>query len=104
MENASKEWNGSSIYKLVEDLKKEGWLFSFIGAGENVLETAKNISVTNTLLWDKTIDGTKKMFIEDMEARACYSRRLKEKITPRMSDDEILCALESAASEYYKKK
>ena len=61
-ENASKEWKGDAIKKLVEDCKKDGWLFAFIGAGEDILKVASTISITNTVLWDKTGEGTRIMF------------------------------------------
>lgn len=61
-ENASKEWKGDAIKKLVEDCKKDGWMFAFIGAGEDILKVASTISITNTVLWDKTGEGTRIMF------------------------------------------
>ena len=61
-ENASKEWKGDAIKKLVEDCKKDGWMFAFIGAGEDILKVASTISITNTVLWDKTKEGTRIMF------------------------------------------
>lgn len=61
-ENASKEWKGDAIKKLVEDCKKDGWMFAFIGAGEDILKVASTISITNTVLWDKTEEGTRIMF------------------------------------------
>ena len=61
-ENASKEWKGDAIKKLVEDCKKDGWMFAFIGAGEDILKVATTISITNTVLWEKTGEGTRAMF------------------------------------------
>ena len=61
-ENASKEWKGDAIKKLVEDCKKDGWMFAFIGAGEDILKVASTISITNTVLWDKSEEGTRIMF------------------------------------------
>jgi hypothetical protein len=61
-ENASKEWNGPAIKKLVDECKKEGWMFAFIGSGEDILKVASTISITNTLNWEKTHKGTEVMF------------------------------------------
>lgn len=61
-ENASKEWKGDAIKNLIEDCKKDGWMFAFIGAGEDILKVASTISITNTVLWDKTEEGTRIMF------------------------------------------
>ena len=35
-ENASKEYNGSSIKALVETLRKEGWTFTYMGANQDL--------------------------------------------------------------------
>ena len=71
-ENASKEWNAASIKALVEDCKKEGWMFSFIGAGEDILRVATTISISNTLLWEKTEKGTQEMFSASGSASARF--------------------------------
>ena len=39
-ENSSKEWTGPAIKKLIDDCKEDGWMFSFIGAGEDVVKVA----------------------------------------------------------------
>lgn len=68
-ENASREWNASGIKKLIEACKQEGWMFSFIGAGEDVIKTATHISITNTMLWKQTSEGTKDVFDNENKAR-----------------------------------
>ena len=71
-ENASKEWSGHAIKKLIDDCKEEGWMFSFIGAGEDVVKIATTISVTNTVVWDKTSAGTKAVFANENDAQIRY--------------------------------
>lgn len=61
-ENASKEWTGPAIKKLIDECKEDGWMFAFIGASEDIVKVASTISITNTLLWDKTAKGTDIMF------------------------------------------
>ena len=61
-ENASKEWNADSIKRLIDECKKDGWMFAFIGAGEDIIEVASTISITNTVVWEKTAEGTEEMF------------------------------------------
>lgn len=68
-ENASREWNASGIKKLIEACKQEGWMFSFIGAGEDVVKTAAHISITNTVQWEQTSEGTKDIFDNENKAR-----------------------------------
>lgn len=81
-ENASKEWQRDAVKKLIEECKEEGWMFAFIGADEEILKVATTISITNTVLWEKTEEGTRAMFsvaekanerFYDMMADACCS-------------------------------
>ena len=51
-ENASKEWNSLEVKKLIEACKEQGWMFSFIGASEDIVNVATHISITNTVLWE----------------------------------------------------
>ena len=37
-------------------------MFSFIGAGEDVVKVATTISITNTVVWEQTSEGTAEMF------------------------------------------
>ena len=74
-ENASKEWDSKAVSRLIDDCKEDGWMFSFIGAGENVIKVA-TISITNTMVWENISEGTKKMFDNENEARMCFCEAL----------------------------
>ena len=71
-ENSSKEWDGKAVAKLIDECKEEGWMFSFIGAGEDVVKVATTISITNTMVWENTSEGTKKMFDDENDARTHF--------------------------------
>lgn len=68
-ENASKEWNSLEVKKLIEACKEQGWMFSFIGANEDIVNVATHISITNTVLWEQTSKGTEKIFENENLAR-----------------------------------
>lgn len=68
-ENASKEWNSLEVKKLIEACKEQGWMFSFIGASEDIVNVATHISITNTVLWEQTSKGTEKIFENENLAR-----------------------------------
>lgn len=102
-ENSSKEWNGKAVSKLIEECKEEGWMFSFIGAGEDVIKVATTISITNTMVWENTSEGTKKMFDDENDARANFCLRMAESHDRCMSLDDKKFTMKKLASEYYKK-
>ena len=68
-ENASIHWNGPQIKSLVEELRHEGWTFTYIGANQDVEEVAGSMGIRNTLSFDTTDEGTKEMFQKDIIAR-----------------------------------
>ena len=102
-ENSSKEWDGKAVAKLIEECKEEGWMFSFIGAGEDVVKVATTISITNTMVWENTSEGTKKMFDDENEARAHFCCCLEEPRMRIMSVEEKRQARKELSKKYYKK-
>lgn len=79
-ENASKEWDSKSVAKLIDSCKEEGWMFSFIGAGEDVVKVASKISITNTMVWENTSKGTEVMFSTENQARMRFCEDLDVEI------------------------
>ena len=102
-ENSSKEWDAKGVSKLIEECKEDGWMFSFIGAGEDVIKVATTISITNTMVWENTSEGTKKMFDEENEARERYCMEYNSLIDPCMSVSEKKVTRKKLSAEYYKK-
>ena len=103
-ENSSKEWDSKGVCKLIEECKEEGWMFSFIGAGEDVVKVATTISITNTMVWENTSEGTKKMFDIENDARAEYCFCLEEPSYRTMSRAEKIVAKKNLSKKYYEKK
>ena len=68
-ENASIHWNGPQIKSLVEELRHQGWTFTYIGANQDVEAVAGSMGIRNTLSFDTTDEGTKEMFQKDIIAR-----------------------------------
>lgn len=71
-ENASQEWTPLAVKKLIEECKAEGWMFSFIGAGADIVKVASTISVTNTVVWEKTAEGTAAVFANESDAQSRF--------------------------------
>ena len=93
-ENSSQEWDAKGVASLIDECKEEGWMFSFIGAGEDVVRTASKISITNTMVWENTSEGTEVMFAKDIKARMNFCEDL----------DAEMCNCERAPAASEKKK
>ncbi len=68
-ENASQEWNHKAIKSLIEQYKKEGWLFAYIGAEHDVESVAFALSIDNHMKFDKSSDGFCEMSRVESKAR-----------------------------------
>lgn len=79
LENASKEYTGNSIKKLVEEMKMAGWTFTYIGTDHDVESIATSISITNVMYFKKDSRGVKEMFEKERNARAMYSHKIRFK-------------------------
>ncbi len=78
-ENASREYNGLSIKKLVDDLKMKGWVFTYIGANHDVEKFAMTISITNTMSFKAEEADMKNMFAKEKRARERFSKNISAK-------------------------
>ena len=105
MENASREWTGKAIKKLIDERKEEGWMFSYIGADHDVEQVAATISITNTVVWTKTAEGTEAMIENENMARERFYDKMacSEAAAPCMSIDEKKKMRKQFSKEYYEK-
>lgn len=78
-ENASKEFNGQSIKKLVDELQSKNWTFTYIGANHDVENFAISISIHNYMKFETNDKDMKRMFDEEKEARMNYSKKIRNK-------------------------
>ena len=105
-ENSSQEWDAKGVASLIDECKEEGWMFSFIGAGEDVVRTASKISITNTMVWENTSEGTEAMFLNENKARNQFCERLDRQVCNlgvMFTKEEKKRLFGSLASKYYDK-
>ncbi len=78
-ENASKEYSGMAIKKLIEELKNNRWTFTYIGGDHDAERFALSISISNTLKFEKNEADMREMFSKEKSARAKYSEKIRNK-------------------------
>jgi hypothetical protein len=76
-ENSSTHWSGPQVKSLVEELRHEGWTFTYIGANQDVEAVAGSMGIRNTLAFEETEDGAKEMFEIEVNAR----KRFMDKVS-----------------------
>lgn len=79
-ENSSQEYSGGMVKKLVDELKAKGWVFTYIGANQDVEKVAATISITNVMSFEATHHGTQAMFEMKNRSRSRFYDRIEEGI------------------------
>lgn len=75
-ENDSHEYNSRSVKALVESLKAKGWVFTYIGANQDVVSAANEIAINNTLEFCSDEKGTEAMFAKECSSRMRWADML----------------------------
>lgn len=90
-ENSSKEYTGSAVKHLVEELKSEGWTFTYMGANQDSVEVAFNLSIRNARNFDYTVQGAVAGMAKDSSTRMNFYSRLAQ-----FKNDAECCSAMSA--------
>lgn len=92
-ENASKEFSGNAIAALIDVLKQQGWMFTYIGANQDAVEVAKSLNISNALNFVQDEEGTAEMFRKERKSRARF-----------MADVAFCCSMDEPSAKQYKRK
>lgn len=78
LENASCEHTGMAVKSLVEDLRKQGWTFTYMGANQDAVEVAFTLSIRNARNFDYDADGTVACMVKDTNTRMNLFHRIHD--------------------------
>ena len=76
LENTSKEWDAKSLRRLIEQLKAEGWSFSYMGSAHNVKEVTEILSIENVVEFTHDIKGACNTWEREKSSRREYYRKM----------------------------
>lgn len=82
-ENASREYSGAAISRLISELKNDNWTFTYIGANHDVEGAAASISITNTLRFEANPADVKRAFDVDKKARGILFSKIRREESVR---------------------
>jgi Mg-chelatase subunit ChlD len=77
-ENASKEWTSESVKKLIEELRPQGWTFTYIGANHDVTAVAASLSIQNSMRFNANAAETQEMFRKESKQRSIYFSKMSK--------------------------
>ena len=101
MENASRKWTGKALRKLIEQLKEEGWSFSYMGSCHDVLEVTMKLSIDHVMQFDHDVEGASNTWHRDSSSKRAYYERMHRDFDYNASRDEKMAMLRSNARAYY---
>ncbi|MDR1169323.1 MAG: VWA domain-containing protein [Prevotellaceae bacterium] len=86
-ENSSIEYRQPAIKALVDELKDKDWVFTYMGANQDVEKVAMSISITNMINWDTTTEGTSAMFARKNKARERWYKAVADKVEDSLKNN-----------------
>lgn len=103
LENASREWRVTDLRRLIEQLKEEGWSFSYLGSAHDVKSVSDLLAIDNYVEFSHDIVGTRSSWAYEHSSRHTLYHKLHMMTTsePGLTDEEILAHKRQFAREYH---
>ncbi len=106
LENSSREWTASGLRRLIEQLKGEGWSFSYMGSAHNVKEVTDLLSIENVVEFSHDNIGADSTWAREQSSRKAYYKKMammysEDRISSR---EEMMERKRQFAKEYYGKR
>jgi len=106
LENSSREWNASMLRTLIEQLKEEGWSFSYMGSAHNVKEVSDLLSIENVVEFSHDQMGASSTWGREQASRMSYFTKmdsLYRKGEP-LAKQEKVRHIRKFAHDYYEQR
>ena len=106
LENASKEYSGAQVKKMVDDLKALGWTFAYMGTNHDVEKVSQELSFDNVHRFRNDSRGMAESWDFERQSKMNFFSRLHNFHEQRacMSEAEVNCAMREMSASYYEKE
>lgn len=103
LENASHEWRADSLRRLIEQLKEEGWSFSYMGSAHDVKEVTDLLSIENVVEFSHDDLGAGSTWMRESSSRRAYYQKMNEmyREEPNLEMESRMERKRQFAREYY---
>ena len=80
LENSSREQTRATIFEMIERRRRDGWVFVFLGANQDVYVAGEGMAVPvgNRVQWDPTKEGSVTMFADLSHSTTTYRGKGKK--------------------------
>ena len=106
LENSSHEWNAHRLRQLIEQLKEQGWSFSYMGSAHNVKEVTDLLAIENVVEFSHDQLGASSTWEREQSSRRSYYRKMGEIYSSgvALSKEEMLKQKMGFAESYYENR
>ena len=103
LENASREWRVADLRRLIEQLKEEGWSFSYLGSAHDVKSVSDLLAIDNYVEFSHDIVGTRSSWGFEHSSRHTLYHKLDmmSKMEPDLTHEEMMARKRQFAREYH---
>lgn len=101
LENASRKWSGEALCKLIEQLKEEGWTFSYMGSCHDVVEVTMKLSIDHVMAFDHDDLGAANSWHRDSSSKRAYYERMNRDFNANESYERKMAMRRDNARAYY---
>jgi hypothetical protein len=89
LENDSREYDYRSVTSLMDKMKSQGWMITYIGANQNAIMTAHKLHIDNGLEYDATPEGVQAMMAMERTSRQTFYDCISECASPKEAKDMV---------------
>lgn len=104
LENSSCKWNAHELKALIEQLKEQGWSFSYMGSAHDVKEVADLLSITNVVEFAHDCKSSQATWQRDSSAKMAYYRKMDQMYNEEMDYQQRVNMKKGFANEYYEQR
>lgn len=101
LENASRKWRVDELRKLIEQLKEEGWTFSYMGSAHDVKEVTDLLSIDNVLEFSHDDMGASNTWGRERSSKRAYFSKMACEFDADESWEEKKARRRRYNQEYY---
>lgn len=87
-ENASREYSCEAIKALVDELRAKGWVFTYLGANQDVEKVAMSMSINNYREFEATQTGAEDMFMREKRSRKAFFAKANQCSRSVLADED----------------
>ena len=88
-ENASREYSCEAVKALVDRLRSKGWVFTYLGANQDVEKVAMSMSINNYREFESTDQGASDMFAREKRSRKAFYSKAQRLSKQVLADEDF---------------